>query len=56
MELEWKMFPGFTTFVLLQQIQEFMKEQQCDPEQFKGSSRMFNDILWGEKNTEKCKK
>ena len=36
MEFEWKIFTGFTTFGLLEQIQEFMKEQQCDPEQFKG--------------------
>ena len=34
MEFEWKNFPGCTTFGLLEQIQEFMKEQQCEPEQF----------------------
>ena len=60
MEFEWKIFPGFTTFDLLTQIQEFMKEQKCDPEKFKGRiifKSMFNDIIWGEKgNEEKYKK
>ena len=44
--------PGFTTFCFLEQIQEFMKEQECDPEQFKGRiifMSMFNEIVWGEK-------
>ena len=47
MEFEWKIFPGFTTFGLLEQIQEFMKEQKCDPEQFEGKiifMSMFNDV------------
>ena len=59
MEFEWKIFPGFTTFGLLEQIQECMKERQCDPEQFEGRiifMSMFNDIFRGEKeNAEKCK-
>ena len=49
------MFTGFTTFGLLEQIQEFMKEQKCDPEQVKGRiifMSMFTDILWGEKGNE----
>ena len=58
-EIEWKIFPGFTTFGFLEQIQKIMKEQQCDPEQFKGRiifMSMFTDIIWGEKeNEEKCK-
>ena len=58
MEFEWKIFQGFSTFGLLKQIQEFMKEEQCDPEQFTGSiifMSMFNDITWREKeNEEKC--
>ena len=48
MEFEWKIFPGLTTLGLLEQIQEFMKEQQCDPEQFEGRvifMSMFNDIV-----------
>ena len=60
MEFEWKIFPGFTTYGLLEPIQEFMKERQCDPEQFECKfifMSMFNDITWGEKeNAEKCEK
>ena len=49
MEFEWKIWPGFTTFDLLEQIQKIMKEHQCDPEQFKGRiifMPMYNDIEW----------
>ena len=57
-EFGWKIFPGFTTFGLHEQIQEFMKERQRDPEQFEGRiifMSMFNDIIWGEKGNEgKC--
>ena len=52
MEFEWKIFPGFTTFGFVEQIQEFMKEQRCDPEHFKGRiifMSMFNDIIWERK-------
>ena len=55
MEFEWKIFPGFTTFGLLEQIQEFMTERQCDPEQFEGKiifMSMINGIVWGGKR--KC--
>ena len=48
-EFEWKMFPGITTLSLLEQIQEFMKERQCDPEHFKDRvifMSMYNDIEW----------
>ena len=59
MEFEWKIFQGFTTFGLLEQIQEFMKERQCDPEQFESKiifMSMFKGIVWGEKeNAKKCK-
>ena len=54
MDIEWKYSQDS------QQIQEFMKEQQCDPEQFSGKIifvSMFNDIMSGEEeNEEKCKK
>ena len=56
MEFEWKIFLGFTTFGLLEQIQKFMKDRQCEPEQFDGRiifMSMFNDIVWGE--TRKCR-
>ena len=29
MELEWKIFPGFTTLGILEEIQNFMTEQRC---------------------------
>ena len=56
MEFEWKIFPGFTTCAKLEQLQKFMKEQQCDPEQFKGRvifMSMFDDTVWGEEGNEK---
>ena len=33
MEFEWKMFPGFTTFGVLEEIQTFMTELQSELEQ-----------------------
>ena len=58
MEFEWKIFPGFTTLGILEDIQKFMKDLQCEPEQFNDRiifMSMYNDIVWGEKgNTEKC--
>ena len=57
MEFELKIFPGFTTFDLLQQIQEFMKEQKCDPEQLRAgpSSCHCSTTLHGEKKDMKEK-
>ena len=52
MELEWKIFPGFTTLDILEEIQKSMTESQCEPEQFKGRiifMSMYNDIVWGER-------
>ena len=58
MEFEWKIFPGFTTLGILKEIQKFMTELRCEPEQFKDRiifMSMCNDIVWGEPgNTEKC--
>ena len=51
MEFEWKIFTGFTTLDILEQIQEFMELRQCDPKQLEGRiifMSMFNDILWRE--------
>ena len=31
MEFEWKVFSGFTTLGILEEIQHFMKEIQCEP-------------------------
>ena len=47
MEFEWKIFPGFTTAGLLEEIQKKMGELQCDPADFKDGiifMSMFNDI------------
>ena len=57
MEFEWKIFPGFTTFGLLQEIPIFLQDRQCEPEQFEGNiifMSMFNDIILGEKER-KCR-
>ena len=35
MEFEWKIFTGFTTMGILEEIQKLMIELQCEPEQFK---------------------
>ena len=39
MEFEWKIFPGFTTAAILEEILKKMGESQCDPADFK-------DIEW----------
>ena len=58
LEFEWKIFPGFTTFALLEQIQKFLNHRQCEREQFDGRiifMSMFNEIVWREQgNAEKC--
>ena len=35
MEFEWTNFPGFSTLGILEEIQTFMTELQCELEQFK---------------------
>ena len=56
MELEWKIFPGFTTLGILQEFQQ-LTELQGKLEQFKGRiilMSMYDDIVWRERgNTEK---
>ena len=58
MQFEWKIFPGFTTAGILNEIQKMMGELQCDPADFKGRiifMSMFNDIVWDAKgNEESC--
>ena len=52
-EFEWKIFPGFTTVGILNEIQQMMGELQCEPENFTGRiifMSMFDDICVG------CKK
>ena len=58
MEFEGKIFAGFSTLGIVQEIQNFITALQCEPEQFKDRiifMSMYSDIVWGEQgNTEKC--
>ena len=59
MEFEWKIFPGFTTAGILNEIfRKMMGELQCDPADFKGRiifMSMLNDIALDAKgNGEIC--
>ena len=57
-EFEWKIFPGLTTVLVLNQIQQMMGELLCEPKNFTGRiffMSMFNDIVWDVKgNDELC--
>ena len=57
-EFEWKIIPGFTKLGILEEIQEFLKSFQCEPEHFNGRiifMSMFHYIVWGENdNTDEC--
>ena len=49
MELEWNIFPGFTTLQLCYKVQEFLSKMSKEPEEFTGRIiflSMFNDISW----------
>ena len=49
MEFEWKIFPGFTTLDILEEIQKFLSGLQCEPEQFNDRiifMSMYNDMVW----------
>ena len=57
-EFEWKTFPGVTSLGLMEKIQKFLKELQCEREHFEGRiifMSMYNDVEWQDKgNTERC--
>ena len=57
-EFDWKIFPGHTTFQILEEIPKMMDDMKCEIEQFMGRiifMSMFHDIVWGSKyNKEKC--
>ena len=57
-EFEWKIFPGFTTMAILNEIQEMMGQLQREQENFTGRiifMSMFKDIVWDAKgNDELC--
>ena len=46
MEFEWKIFPGFTTAGIFNEIQKMMGELQCDLADFKGRI-IFMSTLYG---------
>ena len=55
MELEWNIFPGFTTLQLVREVREFLSKMSIQPEDFTGRiifMSMFNDISWGSKDNE----
>ena len=58
MELEWNIFPGFTTLPLCNKVQEFLSKMSTEPEDFTGRiifMSMCNDILWrSEDNEREC--
>ena len=57
-EFEWKLFPGIMTFGLLKNIQNLMRDLQCEPEHFTDRiifMSMYNDIEWRAKGSkERC--
>ena len=55
MELEWNIFPGFTTLLLCNKVQDFISKMSVEPEEFTGRiifMSMFNDISWGSQDNE----
>ena len=55
MELEWNIFPGFTTLELVREVQTFMSKMG-EPEQFQGRiifMSMFNGIIWRSTDNER---
>ena len=58
MELEWNIFPGFTTLQLCNKVREFLSNMSTEPENFTERiifMSMFNDISWGsEDNAKEC--
>ena len=48
MDVEWNVWPGFTTLELVREVQKFMSKVG-EPEQFQGRiifMSMFNDFIW----------
>ena len=56
MELEWNIFPGFSTLQLCCKVQELLSNLSVTPEKFTGRiifMSMFNDISWGSQDNKK---
>ena len=54
-EFEWKIFPGFITVGMLNEIQQMMGNFKCEPENFTSKiifMSMFNDIVWDAKGND----
>ena len=58
LEFEWKIFPGFTSMAILNEIQQMMGKLLCEPANFTGRiifMSTFNDTPWDAKgNYELC--
>ena len=55
MDLEWNIFPGFTTLQLCNKVQDFISKMSVEPEEFTGRiifMSMVNDISWGSQDNE----
>ena len=55
-EFEWKIFPGFASLSILQEIQQDLARKNIQPEEFKDRiifMSMFKDIEW-KTNDENC--
>ena len=56
MELEWNIFPGFTTLHLSHKVQNLLLRMSVTPEKLMGRiifMSMFNDISWGSRDNKK---
>ena len=57
-EIEWKIFLGFTTVAILNQIRQMIGELQCEPENFTGRiifMLMFYDFVWDAKGNDELR-
>ena len=55
-EFVWRIFPRFTTFEIMEEIQKLRKGTQSEPEEFEGRiilKSMSNEIEWRQDDT-KC--
>ena len=55
-EFQWKLFAGFTTLGLLEEIHNLMRDLQCEAEQVNDRiifMSMYNDIVWEKRETQK---
>ena len=59
MELEWNIFPGFTTLQLCNKVHEFISKMSDPSEEVRGRiifMSIFNDISWGSPDNEQERK